>query len=182
MESIWYVSLVNLNFTRMKGMITIKNCLFFCLLAGFTAIIASCASDELVEPAVYTPKQMQLLLSGGGEKLWQQSSGYYLEDSCRTGHRIQFSQASANNLEASFFRDTTACEADTIHSLDFQVSPIITQPFKTTDSLLFVSQEDTTLIFRRVVRLLTSQHLHLDVIGADDQLIHREEYQAVEGE
>lgn len=133
------------------------------LLAFLSVAMISCGEDEITEPAVLTDKQIRRLLTGNDTKLWQQSTQYYLEDSCTTGSYIRFTENTGKNsklpFDAYFLRDPSICTlvADTIPLQHFneklpkdsfliiqkepflqkKVMVLLNPQFQTTDSLLF---------------------------------------------
>ena len=155
------------------------------LLSGMSAlllgVLPSCQGDEITEPSVYTPKQLKRLLLENDTKTWQQSTEYYLEDTCRTGYLLRFEDNVPRLLDSAFFvyflPDPAKCEVilnpQMAHLVKIKKSPI----YKTTDSLVFVNPKGDTTI--KTVHLLTDQRLILNVAGKDGKIVATEEYRAV---
>ena len=113
------------------------------MFAGLCMLLVSCQGDEIVEPNVYTAKQIRRLLFGvDGTKLWEQSSAHYQEDSCRTGYLLAFTDNEKKDLakpfNAYFYRDPLSCQAGTDTVLQRPVNIRITPPYQTTDRLEFI--------------------------------------------
>ncbi len=147
--------------------------LMLLLLAGAAAMLLSgCGDDATAEPALYTPAQIRRLLTADSIKVWTQSTEYYLEDSCRTGYRLRFSEnakkEAAKPFFAYFYRDTTLCQpvADSIWTRQVMV-PKLPQ-FSTSDSLAFLQVKGNDSIYSySTIKLLTSQRLLLEFTAPD---------------
>ncbi len=152
------------------------------MLALLAGVLFSCGEDDTEEPAVYTPAQIKRLLLSNLTKTWQQRSEYYLNDSCRTGYRIRFEDNATNRLDSAFFvfyiPDAAICNAGRAQQPRQRVKIKVSPLYKTTDSLLFISPANDTVI--KTIRLLTSQRLMLDVAGEGGKIVATEEYQAVQ--
>lgn len=150
-------------------------------LALLVCLLPACSDDSLEEPAIYTPVQIRRLLFGANTKLWQQQTEYYLEDSCRTGYLLRFSQnAEQSNTQpfsAFFYRDTLACEVGEEPFILQRVRTPRSPVFQTTDSLVFQRSESDSTI--RLIRLLTSQRMELDVVEGNE-VVRREVFRVVE--
>lgn len=134
------------------------------LLLSLLIFVGACGPEELVEPSVYVPKQIRRLLTADASKLWQQTSRYYLEEECRTGYYVEFSENKTKDIKkpflAYFYRDTDRCEPpqDTVFFNDGSYLLIPQEPFllknvsaltnpalKTTDTLMFIGpKSDST--------------------------------------
>lgn len=149
------------------------------------ALMPACADETLEEPHIYTPGQIRRLLHGTDTKLWEQRSEYYLEDSCRTGFLVRFTESGAGNVAqpqpftALFYRDTLACQAGEEIFISHSVTTPRSPAFQTTDSLIFKRNEADSTI--RLIRLLTSQQMELDVVKGSE-VVRREFYRVVEEE
>jgi hypothetical protein len=162
-----------------------SNYLYQLLLLIFGAsllLLSACGDNTSEEPALYTPAQIQRLLTEDSIKVWQQLTEYYLEDSCRTGHHVLFSENGNNQLAqpflAYFFRDA-GCEpiADSLLTR-LVFTPKLPQ-FATTDSLAFVQVVGEDSIYSySTIKLLTSQRLLLESRAADGSL-QQAEYRAL---
>ena len=115
--------------------------------------------------------------------MWQQTSEYYLEDSCRTGYRLLFSENTEKNpalpFFAYFYRDTSQCDPIADSLLIRQVFAPKLPQFVTTDSLVFleIQGKDSIYSSSKVV-FLTSQRLLLEFRDQEGAL-QEAEYKAL---
>jgi hypothetical protein len=151
----------------MKKQISTLSLMLLALFGAAPLLLSGCGDDAVEEPALYTPTQIRRLLTANSSKVWTQSTEYYLEDSCRTGYRLLFSENAKKEAGkpflAYFYRDTTLCEAvaDSIWTRQVVV-PKLPQ-FATSDSLAFFQVEGEDSIYSySTIKLLTSQRLLLE--------------------
>lgn len=152
------------------------------LLGTAVFLLSSCGDEAVEEPALYTPAQIQRLLTADSVKVWQQLTEYYLDDSCRTGHHLLFSENGNEDVAqpflAYFYRDSSCVPVADSLLTRLVFIPRLPQ-FKTTDSLAFVevTGEDTLFTYQ-TIRLLTSQRLLLEFQDESGSL-QQAEYRAV---
>lgn len=147
------------------------------------SLLSGCGDDATEEPALYTPAQIRRLLTADSSKVWTQRTEYYLEDSCRTGYRLLFSEnakkESGKPFLVSFYRDTTLCKAVADSAWTRQVVVPKLPQFATSDDLVFFKVEGKDSIYSySTIKLLTSQRLLLEYLTPEGRL-QEAEYRAL---